>query len=182
VNAEALDQKFESRLIDREDFRTILRSEIGNILSAILSETQENYIEAVTEEIKDSDEREKEKELIRKKFDIVEEILADKRIRDKYRVVVTSKLDSLVDVSWEISEKRYDGDERLNLSYATIKLDFTASPSAGFYPLRPFSSLALLFGEGPSSLTFNCSLAHIDDLIKILTDIREKLEEVQAEK
>jgi hypothetical protein len=186
VNEAALEDRLKQKQasINSEIFNRILRSEIGNVTSAILLEEEDSYVRYALGGLKDDKQIQERRELTKQKIEHVRSIIY-KTIEDKCSVKITSTRDFLEDISWEISERKYSSEEDIGpLRYATIRLEFKRSPAfrAGRFGLAPYFLLFAVSHEDPYFVTFDCDISQVDDLIDILKDAREKLKEQETKK
>ena len=185
VNEAALEDRLKQKQasINSETFTRILKSEIGDMTSAILLKEEDSYIEYTSQNSEgDENEKQKQRELTERKIKYVRSVIIDETIKDKCLVKTTSTRDFFEDMSWEINERKHSSEEDLEpLRYATIKLELKRSPA---FRARRFHILPnFLFAtshEEPYSVTFDCDISQIDDLIYILKNAREKLEDQEG--
>ena len=184
VDESVLENALQSSVISPEVFSKILKSEIANMITAISLESQDSYMAFTLRNVADDKEEEEGKQLIEHKLKIVDHIIIDKVIRNRFLVRTTSKVDSFEGIYWEINEKKYANDIELeSLRYATIRLEFTRTPESGLRINSPAAQI-LLIGQNmePLSVVFDCDTSQIDELIEALNDIRKKLEEQEEKK
>lgn len=108
------------------------------------------------------------KKKIKKIVEIFKKILQD-RIIEALRFKYFCKTQYLENLSWDVSLKvKQSGGTQIRFPFSMIKMSFS----------KPGFSLESILGE-ESTVTFECTLRDIDEMIKTLEDIKIALHELQ---
>ncbi|ODM27100.1 hypothetical protein A7W90_13245 [Clostridium sp. Bc-iso-3] len=165
---------------DKDSFNKILNAEIIPIIEAILSNSENDMIQILLRQLdlNDSESKKKEKDSLEKtmkqKVEYIKEVLINEEIRHRYNIKSTTKLPKIKNIQWEINNKIFDNlKKELNSKYATINIKVSKELETSAFPFRflPFMQPEYKIEE----ISFDCDKYDIEEIIKILEEIKEKL-------
>ncbi len=151
-------------------------AKIGDMVLAILTQTEEAYANAILQELEEasdsSSESVQEEQLskVTEQLLLVRNALVDDHLKKRYQLKISSKAPTFSELDWDIKLKTDDAKvpELPEFPYATLKLkyqkDFSGSP------------FALFGGNAFDSVQVNFTIDELDYLISEFTKIRERLQ------
>lgn len=164
---------------DVKRFESLVKGQIADMISAILSRRKNAYASFAIDRLKDEAkgegkfDEEAERKSIDEKMNLVEKQLVTPTIWRIFAIKKTSKANVFHKLSWEINEKHFDesGDQAEHLVFATIRLELQKTPAFD-YPIFPLR----IFGPETVSTIFDASLEDVRELQETLAEVRKKME------
>jgi hypothetical protein len=165
-------------------FKGILESEITSMSSAVLQKRKGIIASLMLNSVKESNKEkefneETEKNKIENKFSLVEKIIITNSIKKQVTIKRTSKINVFHDLSWEINEKKYDKEDKIqNLIQAIVKLDIK-KPSS--------EDTEFLFGllynteANVESITFTACKEDLEQISDTINEIKKRLTDLEKE-
>jgi hypothetical protein len=174
IDSALLNESAQKRGIETSLARKVL-SEASTLATLILKGQSSGVFETLLNRLpaKEREHREEIRDALTAKLRAVETKLVGPRVKQKYTSSRASKHDVLVNVRWEVVERRYDKDEgegARDLS-AVVKVDLAARPEFDFF-LFPFA-----FPDDLQRKSFIVDLDEddLDELVETLEKAKSRL-------
>ena len=176
VATDDLNAAVEQEKVDAKECRELLDNEVAPLLAAAMSGDTSLLSMLAMSKGPDPETYAKSRDLVKRKAKIVGDQLATPRVRDRYSIKHTSKVNVLSGWHWEISAKEFDDREGSlkGLRYATVRLH--AHRRTGQYDdPSPDLMPSFLRPRPVDAFSFECDLEEAEELRDAFASIVEQL-------
>lgn len=182
LEREAAKAEIERRGLSLDQFEEFLDEEVPNLMVALLTDSEEGYVESQLDSLKEeregiTDEQlEAERATRLAKLGAVSERIVDNAMRKRFTFKRRARSPVFVAFGWAVDVRHFDAKEQdeLGLPYATCQIKYQKG-----IPALPFG--ILLGGPRLESVEIDCTLDEIEYMIRTLGEVREKLHSLQKE-